>query len=135
MTNVSVTLYVLLVVLSALLLLEGYSLLRLRDSALRRRRKWMRIKVPSSKAITCRIVEPLKDASTKEYLVDDITMAGIAFYADRKFDRQIVKLSIKFPFTTYKDAASVWGRIVYSGRIANEEKYRVGISYMKRLTK
>ena len=135
MTDTTTILNVLLILLSALLLLEGYSLLRLREVALKRRRKWLRIKVPSNRAITCRIMEPVKDASTKEYVVDDITMAGIAFFADRKIDREVVKLNIKFPFTTYKDAATVWGKVVYSSRSGNDDKYRIGISYMKKLTK
>lgn len=135
MTNINTIMFVLLLLLAFLLLIEGYRLLNLRAISMKRRRKWMRIKVPTDKAITCRIMEPVKDASTKEYIVDDITMAGIAFYADRKIDRQIVKLSIKFPFTTFRDAATVWGKVVYSSRFPNEEKYRIGISYMKKLAK
>jgi hypothetical protein len=134
MKDITVLLYVLLSLLSLLLLMEGYSLFRMREMSFRRRRRWMRIKVPNDKAITCRILEPIREAGTSEYLVDDITMAGICFYADRRVDRQIVKLSIKFPFTTFKDAATVWGKVVYSTKCSDGERYRTGISYLRRLS-
>ncbi len=132
--NLTVTrlLYVLLALLSALLLMEGHSLLRLRQISFKKRRKLMRIKVPPDKAITCRVLEPLRDASTKEFLVDDITMAGISFFADHRLEREIVKLSIRFPFTTHREAATVWGKVAYSAKCGTEERYRTGISYMKR---
>jgi hypothetical protein len=126
--------YILLSLLSVLLLLEGYSLMRLHGLSVKKRRKWMRIPVPSDKAITCRILEPLREAATTEFLVGDITMAGICFYADRKITNQIVKLNIKFPFTTFKDAATVWGKIVYSTRSKGEDRYRTGVSYLRKLS-
>lgn len=132
MTN-SVLLSVLLSLLAVLVAMEGHNLLRLREATMKKRRRWMRIKVPSDKAITCRIVEPIKDAGIKEFLVDDITMAGISFYCDRKLEKQIMKMSIKFPFTTFKEAATVWGKVVYCGRTGTEERYRTGISYIKKL--
>ncbi|MGE5308508.1 MAG: hypothetical protein ACM3OC_05460 [Deltaproteobacteria bacterium] len=135
MTNTTFLLYILLVLLSLLLLMEGYSLLRLREASMKKRRKYLRVKVPNDKAITCRVVEPLKEAGAKEFLVDDITMAGICFYADHKLDKQIVKLNIKFPFMTFKDAATVWGKVVYSNRCSNEDRFRTGISYMRRFAK
>lgn len=110
MKDIAFLLYVLLGLLSILLIMEGYSLIRLREVSFNKRRRWMRVKVPDGKTISCRIVEPLRDASLTEFIVEDITMAGMCFYADRKIDRQIVKLSIRFPFTTFKDAASVWER-------------------------
>jgi hypothetical protein len=133
MREITILLYVLLTLLSVLLLLEGYSLFSIHALSLRKRRRWMRIKVPNEKAITCRILEPIRDASLTEFLVEDITMGGLAFFSDRKIDRQIVKLSIKFPFTTFKEAATVWGKVVYSTRCASEERYRTGVAYLRRL--
>lgn len=133
MTNITLLLYILLSLLAILLLMESYSLIRLHEISLKKRRRLMRIKVPKDKAITCRILEPLKDARMSEFIVDDITMAGISFFADRKIDKQIVKLSIRFPFTTYKDAAAVWGRVAYSTKCADSEMYRTGIAYMRNM--
>ena len=135
MTNILFLLYAQLTLLAILLIMQGYALFRFRRLGMLKRRRWLRIKVPSDKAVTCRIVEPITEASPKEFLVDDITMAGICFYADRKIEKGIIKLNIKFPFTSFKDAATVWGRVAYCGKSAGDDKFRTGIQYIRKLSK
>ena len=135
MTNIVVILYIQMILLASLLLIQGYSMLKLNRIGLLKRRHWLRIKVPSEKSVTCRIVEPIIEASPKEFFVDDITMAGMCFIADRKINKGIIKLNIKFPFTTFKDAATVWGKVAYSTRSGGDDKFRTGIEYIRRLPK
>jgi c-di-GMP-binding flagellar brake protein YcgR len=131
--NVPLLLYALLILLGFLLSIEGYNFVRMHMLPPSKRRRLLRIKVPRDKAITCRILEPLKETGTKEFMVDDITLAGISFFADRVIDRQIVKLGIRFPFMTFKDAASVWGKVVYCNRCGEDgDRYRIGIAYLRR---
>lgn len=130
--NVVLLLYTLMFLLSVLLIMEGYNLLRIRQIMMHSRRRWLRIKVPATKAVTCRILEPLRDAGMKEYVIEDLNLGGICFVSDKKMEKTILKLSVRFPFMTYKDAASVWGRVVYSRKLANEEKYRTGVAYIRR---
>jgi hypothetical protein len=132
MTHPLVLLYVLLFLLSVLLVLQGYQMFRTRKRALGRRRRWGRIKVPDEKMIICRITEPATVASDVEYLVDDVNMAGIAFISGKKFEKIIIKLLIKFPFTSFKEAGIVWGRIAYCNKLADAEKYRVGVAYIRK---
>jgi hypothetical protein len=60
-------------------------------------------------------------------------MAGVSFLSEKKFERIIVKLLIKFPFTTFKEAGIVWGRVAYCNKIPDMEKYRVGIAYIRKI--
>jgi len=133
MTNALILLYILLFLLSILLILQGYQLYHAYRTNLTRRRRWGRIKVPNEKMITCRIAEPAELASDFEYLVNDINMAGLSLYSEKKIDKIIVRLQIKFPFTSFKEAASVWGRIAYCNKLADSEKYRVGIAYIRKI--
>jgi hypothetical protein len=112
---------------------EGFYLFRKIKEKKKRRRRWARIKVPSEKMISCRIVEPPRYASNSEYLLDDINMAGIAFFCNQKLENIVLKLLVKFPFATYKEAGVVWGRVVYCNKVPDTEKYRIGISYIKRI--
>jgi len=97
----------------------------------KKRRRWARIRVPNEKMITCKIAEPLEFAGDKEFLVDDINVAGIAFFANKQIEKTILKLFVKFPFTTFNEASTVWGKVVYCKKLENTENYRVGISYVR----
>jgi len=95
------------------------------------RRRYARIRVPNEKMITCRITEPRSLAGETEYMVNDINVAGIAFSADKIIEKTMLKLSIRFPFTDFNEASSVWGRVVYCNKIGDSQKYRVGICYIR----
>jgi len=125
--------YALLIILSALIIFSGYYFLRNIKENKKKRRRWARVRVPSEKTISCRIVEPSRYASDTEYLLEDINMAGIAFFCNQKLENTVLKLLIKFPFAHYKEAGSVWGRVVYCNKVPDMEKYRVGIAYIKRI--
>lgn len=129
MTASAMLLYGSLFLLSMLLILQGYALYLKRGATSRKhRRRWARITVPTERMISCRIMEPPGDDS--EYLVHDINMAGIAFYTGKRLEKGIVKLSVRFPFTTFREAGTAWGRIVYCNQ--EGERYRVGLAYMRR---
>ncbi|MCX7927914.1 MAG: hypothetical protein N2606_07265 [Candidatus Omnitrophica bacterium] len=95
------------------------------------RRRWARIKIPSQKAITCKIVEPEDIASDTEFLVNDINVGGISFYSPKQIKKTTIKLLVRFPFTSFQEASSVWGKVVYCNQLPNSENYRVGISYIR----
>ncbi|MCX5708200.1 MAG: hypothetical protein NTY14_04400, partial [Candidatus Omnitrophica bacterium] len=97
----------------------------------KKRRRWARIRVPNEKVITCKIGEPLEFSGDKEYLVDDINVAGIAFFSDKPIDKTALKLFVRFPFTTFNEASTVWGKVVYCNTFAGSGKYRVGICYVR----
>jgi hypothetical protein len=115
-----------------LLVLQAYELFKIRRKTISQRRRWARIKVPNEKMITCRIAEPPSFSSDTECLINDINMAGISFFCDKKIDKVILKLLIKFPFTTFKEAGTAWGRVAYCNKIPDMEKYRVGIAYIRK---
>lgn len=97
----------------------------------KKRRRWARIRVPNEKMITCKIAEPTEFAGDKEFLVDDINVAGIAFFCNKQIERTVLKLFVRFPFTTFNEASTVWGKVVYCKKIDDSGKYRVGISYVR----
>ncbi|MCK9595475.1 MAG: hypothetical protein PHH68_02660 [Candidatus Omnitrophica bacterium] len=133
MINLYIVLYALLVVLSLLLLIEAYAIYKKSTKDMHKRRRWARIKVPNDKMITCRIVEPGAIAGAQEYLVNDINMAGISFFCDKKLEKDMIRLHIKFPFTTFKEAGLVSGKVAYCNKIPDMEKYRVGIAYIRKM--
>ena len=98
------------------------------------RRRWGRIKVPDSK-LSCRIAEPAPICGNTEFIVDNINPGGLSFFSDKKLEEQVmVHLSIKFPFTTFEDSGNVWGRITYCLKIHDQEKYLIGIAFVRRKT-
>jgi hypothetical protein len=97
----------------------------------RKRRRWARIRVPNEKMITCKIGEPAEFAEDKEFLVNDINVAGISFFADKEITKTVIKLFVRFPFTTFNEASTVWGRVVYCNKIEESPRYRVGIFYVR----
>jgi c-di-GMP-binding flagellar brake protein YcgR len=126
-------LYSQLVLLALLLLFEGYRINRDMNRSKMQRRRWARVKVPSEKMITCRLMEPKDVASDAEYVVNDINIGGMCFFSDKKIDKVLIKLVVRFPFTSYKDAGAVWGRVVYCNKMENMEKYRVGVAYTRKV--
>lgn len=133
MPKLYIILYALLVILSILLLLEAFAIYKRGTQDTHKRRRWARIKVPNDKMITCRIVEPGAIAGHQEYLVNDINMAGISFFCDKKLEKEVIRLHIKFPFTTFKEAGLVSGKVAYCNKIPDMEKYRVGIAYIRKM--
>lgn len=130
MKNVLVLLGVLVAILGCLVI---FTFLQDWQRKLRRkRRRWLRIQVPQDKKMTCRISAPLELAGETEYVIDDINMGGIAFNATRDMSNETVELLIKFPFADYKEAGKVRGKVAYCRKLETEEKYRVGISYVRR---
>ncbi len=101
---------------------------RLRE---KKRRRWARIRVPNEKMITCKIGEPAELADDKEFLVNDINVAGISFFADKEIEKTVIKLFVRFPFTTFNEASTVWGKVVYCNKVGDSSKYRVGIFYVR----
>jgi hypothetical protein len=57
---------------------------------------------------------------------------GITFESDEKIDHDNIRLAIKFPFTSYDDAAYVWGRVVYCNKMLNKEKHLIGIAFIRK---
>jgi len=97
----------------------------------KRRRRWSRINVPTEKMITCKISEPREAAGDSEFIVNDINMGGIAFFTNKKIEKTILKLFIKFPFTSFSEASTVWGKVAYCNKVSDSDKYRVGIYYVR----
>jgi hypothetical protein len=97
----------------------------------RKRRRWARIRVPNEKMITCKIGEPQELADDKEFLVNDINVAGISFFADKEISKTVIKLFVRFPFTTFNEASTVWGKVVYCNKVGDSPRYRVGIFYVR----
>lgn len=97
----------------------------------RERRYWGRVKVPNEKEITCKISEPQELADDTEFLVKDINMDGIAFFANKKIKKTILKLQIKFPFVSFKEASTVWARVAYCNKLSDFSEYQVGVCYVR----
>ncbi|MFH1001877.1 MAG: PilZ domain-containing protein [bacterium] len=97
----------------------------------KKRRRWARIRVPNEKMITCRISEPRELSGDTEFLISDINVAGIAFFTNMELEKTNLKLLVKFPFTSFNEASSVWGKVVYCKKVGDSQKYRVGISYVR----
>lgn len=95
-----------------------------------RRRRWGRIKIPENKTMSCRILEPESMASSKDYQIDDINVGGIAFISDKALDRKKVRLSIKFPFSSYQEAGIVRGKIVYCNELKTK-RFRIGVAFVR----
>jgi hypothetical protein len=128
MKNVLVLLGVLVAILVSLVL---FTLLQEWQKKLRlKRRRWLRIRIPQDKQMTCRITSPAELAGETEYVIDDINMGGIAFNCNRQIEG-VVGLLIKFPFADYKEAGKVKGKVAYCRKLETEERYRIGISYMR----
>lgn len=95
------------------------------------RRKFYRAAVPPNK-LMCRIIEPASIATDTEFSILNISVMGVAFESDKKIEHDNIRLAIKFPFTTYEDAAYVWGRVVYSNKILNKNKHLTGIAFIRK---
>lgn len=95
------------------------------------RRRWGRIKVPESK-LSCRIEEP-GDFSGSNFIVDNINPGGLCFISDKSFiENTVIKLMIKFPFTSYEEAGTVWGKVTYCLKIHDQSKFIVGIGFVRK---
>ncbi len=125
----------LLLVLLFLLIVSVFALLYMAFKFIgekrKRRRRWARINVPTEKMITCKISEPREFAGDSEFIVNDINMAGIAFFTNKKIEKTRLKLFVKFPFTSFSDASTVWGKVAYCNKVSDSDKYRVGICYVR----
>jgi hypothetical protein len=135
MKEIIVILYIQMFLLSLFLVFEGYALYKNSKRKAMTRRRWARIKVPNEKMITCKVMYPDSLAADREFLINDINMGGISFFSDQKIENIFLKLNVKFPFTTFKEAGIVWGKVVYCNKVPDTEKYKVGISYTKRVKK
>jgi hypothetical protein len=109
----------------------AYMFMKSFESKSKKRRRWMRIRVPNEKMITCKIAEPEQLAGDKEFLINDINVAGISFFCDKEIGKVILKILVKFPFTTFNEASTVWGKVVYCNKVGDLDKFRVGISYVR----
>ena len=112
MTNALMLLYILMFLLSVLLILQGYQLYHVYKTNLARRRRWGRIKVPNEKMITCRIAEPAGLASDFEYLVNDINMAGLSLYTEKKIEK-IIKEVKNCAVSVYKELGNGFDEVIY----------------------
>jgi hypothetical protein len=128
-------LFIQMLLLSLFLVLEGYALYINSKRKAMTRRRWARIKVPNEKMITCKVLYPDSFPANKEFLINDINMGGISFFSDQKIENIFLKLNVKFPFTTFREAGIVWGKVVYCNKVPDIEKYKVGISYTKKIKK
>ncbi len=97
----------------------------------KKRRRWARIMVPNEKMITCRISEPRELSGDTEFLISDINVAGIAFFTNKEIEKINLKLLVKFPFSSFNEASSVWGKVVYCKKVGDSQKYRIGICYVR----
>jgi hypothetical protein len=122
--------YGLIIILIAAPIVIVYALCAAKKSCPETRRRWGRIKIPNEKRMTCRIIEPAEMASHTDYLIDDINMAGIAFFSSKPVEKKIVRLLIRFPFADYGEAANVVGRVAYAREIG-KDKYRIGVEYQR----
>lgn len=96
------------------------------------RRRWGRVKVPDNK-LSCLVAEPQELAFAQPFLVDNINPGGISFFSDKVLPENVeLRLLIKFPFTTYVDAGTVWGRVAYCVKIHDKEKYVVGVAFIRK---
>jgi hypothetical protein len=96
------------------------------------RRRWGRVKVPEEK-LSCIIAEPDGSTPTGAYLVDNINPGGLSFLSNRSFEaEQIMKLLIKFPFSSFIEAGTVWGRVSYCLKIHDKEQFVVGIAFVRK---
>jgi len=96
------------------------------------RRRWGRVKVPDHK-LSCLVAEPHEFAYAHEFIVDNINPGGISFFSDKILpENQELRLLIKFPFTTYVEAGTVWGRVAYCVKIHDKDKYVVGIAFIRK---
>ena len=83
--------------------------------------------------LSCRIVEPKEATSTSDFLIDNINPGGLSFLSEKKFEeRAVMKFLIKFPFSTYIEAGSVWGNVSYCLKILDKEQYVIGIAFMRK---
>jgi len=95
------------------------------------KRRWGRVKVPDKK-LCCRIAEPENCSVASDYAVDNINPGGLSFFSERLFgENEILRLLVKFPFTTYEDAGKVWGRVVYCLKIHDKEEFVVGVAFTR----
>lgn len=122
---------VLLFLLAVTVIAFGYMIVKYLKSKKGKRRRWARVKVPNQKMITCKIAEPRPAAGDTEYLVNDINVGGLAFFTNKEVEKTMVKLLVRFPFTTFSEASTVWGKVVYCNKFGDQEKFRVGISYQR----
>ncbi len=95
------------------------------------KRKFYRSEVPLDK-LKCKIIEPVSIANNTEFSILNISVMGIAFESDEKIDHDSIRLAIKFPFTSYEDAAYVWGRVVYSNKMLHNDKHLIGIAFIRK---
>jgi hypothetical protein len=96
------------------------------------RRRWGRVKVPDEK-ITCRVLESQHNLGVSDFVVDNINSGGLAFYSDTLFDaNEMMRLLVKFPFTSSEDEGSVWGRVSYSLKSQDKEKFITGVAFSRK---
>ena len=107
-----------------------YVILKFIRAKNKKRRRWARIRVPNE-MITCKIAEPREFSGNDEFLVNDINVAGISFFTNKPIDSVIIKMLVRFPFTTFNEASTVWGKVVYCNKMHESDKYRVGICYVR----
>jgi len=131
MMNESMFLVVLLFLLAATIVFAAYMFFAFFAAKRTKRRRWARIKVPNEKMITCKIAEPKESAGDAEFLVNDINVGGMSFFTNKPVAETAVKLFVRFPFTTFHEASTVWGKVVYCRKIGDSQKYRVGICYVR----
>jgi len=119
----------LMLILILVPLVIAYVLCHGKKSCPKTRRRWARIKVPTDKRMTCRIIEPEDISSDADYLIDDINMAGIAFFSPKALHKTHPYFD-KVPIRKLR-------RICYRGRKNcvfqgnKKNKYRIGIEYMR----
>lgn len=95
------------------------------------KRRWGRVKVPDEK-LTCRISEPQNLVDGTDYIIDNINPGGLCFLSFREFGVNTpVRFLVKFPFSSYVDAAGVWGKVTYCLKIHDQEKYVIGIAFFR----
>ncbi|MFA5118125.1 MAG: hypothetical protein WC695_04655 [Candidatus Omnitrophota bacterium] len=96
------------------------------------KRRWGRVKVPDKK-LSCRITEPDNCSITGDFTVDNINPGGLSFFSERTFaENQVLRLLIKFPFTSFEDAGKVWGKVVYCLKIHDKEEFVVGVAFTRK---
>jgi hypothetical protein len=100
---------------------------------MKERRRWARIAVVDNKLI-CRITESKRPVSGADFIIHNINAGGLSFFSQQEIAGDI-HLLIKFPFTSFEDAGSVWGRVVYNQNLGEKEKYLVGVSFIRKKTK
>lgn len=95
------------------------------------RRRCARVAVPKGK-LTCYLSESKETKIPLEFLINNINMLGISFIANQRINKNsTIRLKVKFPFASFDNEGNVWGKVVYSNKIPDMEKYAIGIEFIK----